>query len=542
MIKEQRVSTNKDHLLYPDFKIEKGQSLAFILNRVNPDGTLISFGQNVKIEKIIGTGFFGEVIFPEDKDFVIKTTTPSSPTKKLLRSANWQLEQFPSQINEDAAILDHLGTHLMHLALKKFSKGKLYSPESLGYTLLPNGYAQVLEKVSGRGPSFFGTYHEYVIFKENQKRAGELLYSLGFEQGSQIDADNPLGLPNFWFDKANKRWVVMDTLAAFQLKPTMGLVAFKFHKKAQERFYPDDPHAVPYNTVHTEILMDQMSKNKDLFTDEEYEEMISSIVIYREIKGRFDRTFANEKDFKDATKTAILAGKEIFEKLTVGIGKGVVSKVAKIKPLLKGDVTEFQKNLLLFGVRKAAEKGHISQEQLEELQANFQNKNLADLKGPATKATALATGYWGLSRMVNMAELGVYANLGYDVSIQGIGDLTKIMGYAPELMPYILAARIVGGAVRFPFTKISETVTGSDLKVASRVSWIPIIGDSLAVFGQFGADIGRDGALINHYNIRHLVSRISALHPLGGEGTDHEAWLMRYLGRWMENLVKDNKT
>ncbi len=535
--------SNKPQRLKQEYKV--GEPLVFFLQQLRPDGTVDVQPQHVTINDIKGGGFFGRVLFPKDKDYVIKTTTPESHLKEFLRYANWGLKEFPSRVSEDAAQLDYLSVNLMHDTLSVFSKGKFSTPGSLGYAELPNGYAQLIEKVSGRGPRFDCGENEYARFKVDQAELAELLYESGFEQGAQVSQDNPLGFPNYWWNDDLNQGIAMDNLAAFRLKPTLGFVKFGFHQDAKDRFYPDNPRGVPYNRVHTALLRQKMEKFKDRFNESQYNRILGNISLYEEKQLEFETKFKPEWAIGNAAKAAALGAGETAYNTGKSLGSKAVNTVGGSVFLL------FQKNkeLVLKGPRKGFEAGLVSEEEFRTLENALDQHDQKGWKfSPKAKVAALTGLYWTMSRGVNAAELYTYSTLGLPLNTENLSSLAFIEDWEKfaQVAALALAFRVGSGIARYPATLALGHITGMDLRAAARVAAAPLIGDNIAWAAQLNVDNMGKNNLVAHYAVRELISGISKIpwfslrkkeFTFGGWGTDREAELMQTWGKKIERWI-----
>ncbi|MBI4100362.1 hypothetical protein HY439_01340 [Candidatus Microgenomates bacterium] len=208
-----------------------GDEIKFSLQTLQSDGSLRSCDQRIVIRDVRGGGFFGRVIIPEDGGYVIKTSCPDS-WHHLWREVNWDFKPFPARVFEIDAQLEHLSTRLIHQVLPRLSGGKFRSPDSFGYTDLPNGFAQVVEKMEGRGPRFDLPKNEFLEFRQAQEELTDLALRLGLEQAGQIHPENPFGMANLWKEKDGHGFIWLDTIPAIPhngwIKP---FFHFKFHKK-----------------------------------------------------------------------------------------------------------------------------------------------------------------------------------------------------------------------------------------------------------------------------------------------------------------------
>lgn len=493
-----------------------GDELTFTIETLQPDGVLNTRTQRVTIADVFGGGFFGRVLIPEGQDFVIKTSLPD-PWHHLWRLANWDLKPFPAQENEVDAQLEHLSTRLIHQVLPVLSGGKFSSPDSLGYAKLPTGYAQVLEKVNGRGPRFDLVENEFLQFRQAQKELTQLALRLGLEQAGQVHPDNPFGMANLWKDDKTGTWIWLDTTPAI---PHQGWVKpffyFGFHKKIRHWFWQKE---TTFNRVHTGYFLTTLAKNKELFSSQEYEEIKSMLTLYENLWQ--EKTTSQKREIGPALRAFTHATKEFIPQL----GKGVIGK-SLLEPLRVTFDRKFRKRLALEGLHLAKKYGLITAEELEEGlnsmdEARLTNKERNTLIG----IQAYYGVVWGL---IKMLELSGYA--------KAISDSNKeLAGLA------FLAGLVVPPVLRSAGTMTAEAITKINLKIATLISLIPALGNYYPVPHQISLMTGGRSAALWHYTVRKIIAKLSKINPAGGWGTQFEAQLWEKLGKPLERLGTNNR-
>ena len=528
------------------------EHLGLIIRTLTPDGEVVTRNEHITVGKRLEGGFFGQVIFPEDKDYVIKTTEPKDPLRKFLRYANWDFRKFPSQVCEDAVKLDYLSVNLKHDTLPTFSRGLYSTPGCLGYTEIGSNYALLLERVNGRGPRFHTNVPEYGIFKGDQLAASETLYNAGFMEGAQIDPENPLGLANFWWDLSEddvRKGIVMDNLAAFRMRKTLGVIGFGFHRKVQSRFKLPNEKDVHYNQVDVSRLRQRMELYKKDFIPEEFDRISQNIDLYESLRAQFDTSYKPELAIGESLGAFTEASGEIAKKLVVGGGKKIVEKaVSLVHP-------ESQREAVLSGVTKAHAHNLITDEELQGVEESL-DKSIDGrvITTPGGKLAMLSLSYFLLSRGVNLAEIAAYSQLGLDGAKLMSLDYYQNMAFVDDYEKFLQVAAIglgmrLGSAIflRYPLTWGIGKKFQVDLTEAKKVCWIPIVGDNLAPIVQFQEDTKNTGSLVGHYAIREKIAAASKFvvwdreknePTMGGWGTDTEAKLLEKWGPTIEKIVQ----
>lgn len=520
-----------------------GQSLAFTLHTLNPDGSVCLTDKHVEIDTVRGGGFFGRVLIPRDEEFVIKTSVPD-PWHDFWRRANWGLRNFPSQVSETQAKLDYLATNLIADALPIITDGRFYAPHSFGYIRLPNGYAQVIERVHGRGPRFDTADNEYEKFRQTQPILTSTGLNLGLEHTAQIHTDNPFGMANLWKDPENEKWIWLDTLPAI---PHTGwvwpLFYFRFHKDVRDWFYPKT-NEITFNRVHSDTFLEEIQRNKGLFDRYVHQQVLDNLNLYQQLWEERQLQGKTPRNFRALGLAALESGKVIPETI-LGIGRTLKTTVraifdANLRRILVND-------LVLAGTKKALEEGVISKEEFQEARLAVEDPNP---RTNSKRTLPVLTGVYGYYQgsslfLLKPSELASYAYLfGSDLADRLVElDLTPLLSQenvSEKLAIFgstFLAFRVIGGLNTYIGTKVLGRLSGMDLDTAAKISIIPIIGSHLAIPAQIGVTATRESELIWHYSVRNLVAKASSIFPPGGWGTQYEGILWRWLGKHLEKLA-----
>lgn len=514
---------------------KRGQELDFEFKSIDPSGQFCARPMSLEVDRVVGTGFFGSVILPKDKGVVLKMPTPKSRFKEALRYANHGMHEFPDRVFELAAAVNYLNAEIIHRVIPVVSDGVFYTPKPLGYTHLDGGYTQVLEEVSGRGPKYDRNgVGDLPGFKEKQKELKELEYRFGIEQGAQVADDNPAGLPNLWWDEVNNRYIQVDIHPAFLLKPTLGVIRFGFHEDARRRFYPsgEDSGKVPFNRIHTNILRAELLKERGKFSASDYADLLGYLKIYDELRQQYDSECKTPLALKEATKTAVLGAVEVAKSPILGVSSKIQMAYDSIRI---GGLRQLQRGIIYSGVGAAHNNNQISDLEYNKILVESSDSKVTQA---VAKSGVLALGYEAVGAGIKVFEYGAYAQIGISLAIESAEDLFNLLQFFPDVAPIFLGARFAGSAVRPTLTLLAGAVTGIDMKRAAKISAIPYVGDKVAPLAQFRQDMGHASEEIVHYSLRNLSAKVSSLHPLGGWGTDQEAWVWQHGGKWLERLVR----
>lgn len=519
-----------------------GQTLAFTQHFLNPNGKVNSGEREIKIAAIKGGGFFGRVLIPDGEEFVIKTSVPD-PWHDLWRRVNWGFRDFPSQVDETQAKLDQLASNLIADTLPIVTDGKFIAPHSLGYTKLPNGYAQVIERMYGRPPKYDVLPNEFTEFRQAQKELREIGFELGLEQAAQIHEDNPFGMANLWKDPENNRWIWLDTLPAI---PHKGLVwpffNFRFHKDVRNWFYPNQPDTpVTFNRIHLDRLMSKVVDQRKRFEDQDYNDILANIETYDQLI----RVHTPDKSVNLAGTAKALA-----QSCIDGIEKLVSVPINTVDSALRVIISPaYRRSLVLDGVEKANDMGLITDKELKEANSVMDNHLENSHKSPAIMAGLYAY-YQGLGLVLKPLELFSYASL---VGVEG-AEKFKELGFAYLADPdgglekmasctlAFVSFRAAGSIIRPLTTKLVGHISGVEVGVATPLSVIPLIGDHLAVPAQIASSARGENEKIWHYTVRNLVAKASSIFPDGGWGSEREGRWWKKWGKKLESLGKTSSS
>lgn len=510
-----------------------GDNLSFLLNTVRSDGSVFSSENNVIVRNLYGGGFFGEVIFPHNEQYVIKTPLPD-PWHHLWRMVNWHFKEFPAQSDELAARLEHLSTRLIHLVIPALSNDKFMVPNSYGYTKLKTGFAQVVERMSGRGPRYDLSEDEFVSFRQAQQELLDLGTRLGLEQIGQIHPDNPYAMANLWYDDKRKNWIWLDTIPAI---PHNGWIwpafYFKFHKDVRKRM---GERQTTFNRIHTDIFRNEIEQYRDLFTQENYEQITKYLEIYDRTYISYEGQRSNRREFGSAGYAAKevvseLLTKNLFYKLIAdpNFRSEKIENIRTFKRDKQYRADYFNRHFILRGIEKAYKEGVISEKEwvdawtvIDSFQSqNSENQNLI--------ITLLGLQFYYLitSRIFNTVEVATY--------------LTAL--FSEDKLPRWAAGFFIGWVlpclVRALSTHIVGMATNSDLSVARKISALPKVGGILAPTAQALYELRKIGSKsddIWHFTIRNFIAAISAVSPSGGWNTELEGRLWKAIGARLEKL------
>ncbi|MEK7616522.1 MAG: hypothetical protein AAB414_00515 [Patescibacteria group bacterium] len=527
----------------PYKQFSPGQSLDFTLHTLNPDRSICLEEKRVELSSVKSGGFFGRVLIPEGQDFVIKTSVPD-PWHDFWRRANWGFREFPSQVSETQAKLDFLATNLIADVLPTITNDRFYAPHSLGYTKLSNGYAQVIERVNGRGPRFDTADNEYESFRQAQPVLTSTGLNLGLEHTAQIHTDNPFGMANLWFDEGNNQWIWLDTLPAIPHKGWIWpLFYFRFHKDVRHWFYPETD-AMTFNRVHSDMFLQEIQNSRYLFDENVYQQVLDSLNLYQVLWEERRHQSKTPRNFGALGLAALESGK-ILPTTILDIGRTLKTTVraifdANLRRILVND-------LVLAGTKKALEEGVISNEEYQEAKLAVEDPNPRTISKRTLPVLTGVYGYYQGSSifLLKPTELASYAYLfGSGLADRLVElDLTPLLSQenvSEKLAIFgstFLAFRVIGGLNTYIGTKVLGRLSSMDLDTAAKISVIPIIGSHLAIPAQIGVTATSGSDLIWHYSVRYLVAKISSIFPPGGWGTQYEGILWRWLGKHLEKLA-----
>lgn len=522
---------------YKQFSPE--QRLSFTLHTLNPDGSICLSDRQVEISTVKSGGFFGRVLIPKDEDFVIKTSVPD-PWHDLWRRVNWGFRDFPSQVDETQATLDYLTSNLIADVLPVVTNSKFYAPHSLGYTQLPNGYAQVIERLYGRPPRYDNNENEFEQFRHAQRELTKLGLEIGLEQVGQVyrrdHLSNPFGMANSWKDAGNGRWIWLDTLSAIPHKGWIWpFFYFRFHKEIRRWFYPSESghQGITFNRIHTDHVLKIIKRERHKFTDQAYQQVLDNLNLYQQLSTEQSGERHQNRNYGAAIVAALEIIRDQIPKPFQFIKNAIVTPFRLI----------WNPNIAaLAGVEQALKSGIISQEELDDAKSNLS----PDISAARTMAM-LYEGYgWILSKP---AEIISYAAiLGLDIERVKESNVLDLISYAANQLQdpdkvFAIGAAFVGfkayaGLVRRTGTRLIGEYYGVDTTKARFLSLIPYIGDFSAIAAQIAATSSNSGKEIWHYTVRNIVAGLSSLpiFPDGGWGSEREGrWWLKW-GRHLESL------
>lgn len=498
----------KERSVNPYREFKEGQTLDFNLITILPHCERLT-PKTIVIDKVKSGGFFGKVLIPKNEDYIIKTSLPD-PLKHLARTLYWGLRQFPTQHNETSAKLEHIATRLIHKVLPTLTNGRFYAPDSLGYTKLLTGYAQVLEKMEGRPPRFDLPENEIKLFQDSQKELTKLALELGFEHAGQIHPDNPFGLANLWFDQKRGVFVWLDTIPAMQHRGP-----FKFHREIRKEFKEDKP---TFNKIHTDRFSETLRRYRYLFSYEEYKDIEDNLELYRRLSTEDKTTKRTPSDAFNASYELMADAGDFFLHLPK---KTVSAAVSPVRVIFNKD---YRDNVTISGVKKAQEQGIIGQREMDEAIDLIKETE----KDPVRKLIMITLYgyYFTVGRTSDLIAASIVYN-GYqsDDFFMGLIKAFAFDTLYPALMRRV-GTMAIGG--------ITRTELSTAANVAS-VPWIPGSAYS-AVPAQIAISSAKKSELIWHYRVREQIANLT------GYGTQLEATVWNKVGKRLESIGKRPKT
>lgn len=507
-------------------KFHEGDELSYLNHTLQPNGTVNRQPNQDTIAKVRGGGFYGRVLLLESQPYVVKTTQPG-PSHDLLRSAAWGFRQFPSQVSERATQLDCLATNLISDVLPVVTEGQVTSPKSFGYTQLPNGYAQLIERVEGRGPKFAPT-NEYEKFRATQRYLTDVSYDLGLEQVGQVHPDNPFAMANLWYDDKRGGFVWLDTLAAFRHAPIFGIIPYKFHQDIHDKFYPNDPNKVTYNRIHADAFSDRVKGLEGRFDPADYRRVMDNLQLYQALLSQEDTQQPTPRDLGPALADL----KEVAKGIPAKVAHKVLGAIDLGRSVFDSNV---RKRLILNGLEKGVNMGYVSTEEASEARGELEayeevRKGSLRLRVAEALLAGVYVGTFIGTNSLRAAALGVSTFSEQELFIKVLTDVGILVG-----------TQLVSSGARFFGTSALGLASRVDLRAAARVSVVPVAGNFLPFSAQALVNTGSENGLIWHYAVRHYIAKLSAKHPAGGWGTQLEAELYNKFGPRIEKLaVKDD--
>ena len=350
------------------------------------------------IEGVKGGGFYGQVLLL-DNDTVLKTAQPDG-FHELLRLVNWNLEPFPPQHLKEAARLDHLAMNIIHKVVTRVTQGRITTPKSYGYTHLPGvGYAQVIERIHGRGARFDTKENENDEFRNIRHLLWALSVEAGFEHGGQVHPDNPFGKPNLR-KQDDGTFIWLDLLPAIQHTGfVLPFYYFRFHKDIRTSLAAG---SMTFNHIHTDTLIQYLRHYQKDFTQEEMKDLMTDIIVYQAthesytdeqaqslrdhtiadalVRGKINASYA-EKLYRSDKAYGIffmrMIAQPALRTIYEFIGEALPYRLAFDKKLRKDILRflrdkhfrrdKFTQHIILYGPHAAHNEGLISAQEYEEM-------------------------------------------------------------------------------------------------------------------------------------------------------------------------------
>lgn len=506
------------------------------------------------VEDIRGGGFYGKaLLFP---DLVVKTTQPDPWHlfwRRVNRLASHGSVIFPSQVSEAAAKLDFLSTKIIHKTIPHLTKGLVTSPDSLGFTELESlGYAQVLERMHGRGARFDVALEENTRFKNVRHMIWNLGVALGLEHSAQVHPKNPFGKPNLWTTDG-ERFIWLDTLPAI---PHTGFVFpffyFDFHKDVNQKIGMGHPtfnriHTDRFrSTIHTEPKLIPTSTLDELdhylcqydhaweIMTQESNDDRKSLINFAIKNGVISQNEGERISNSDVeycafiTKMVVSPAINAFIEFTQNtpIGKTFYDERFRRNTIRYITNPQFRrdalvKNGVLKGIEHAYQLGLISEEEYEEswniLRTNIHGDRLTNTY------LFLQSYYLITGALINSISIPIVAS-----SIIAENPMARLsLGLFIDL--------VIPSVVRAASTATIGLITHQDLSAATIASSIPKLGSYIGVPADIAHKFGKESELIWHYTKRELIASLSkVLRPWGGWNSDLEAilWERLRMEKW----------
>ena len=509
-----------------------GQNLNFTLHTINPDGSVCSSDRQVKSIDVRGGGFYGEVLI--DEYLVGKTTVPNS-WHDLWRRINWDYRNFPSQVSETQAQLDSVSTNLIADVLPVVTDWRFIAPHSFGYTRLPHGYAQIVEKMFGRPPRYDVADDEFSQFHQAQTELRQIGLNLGLEHAAQIHERNPFGMANLWKDPENNRWIWLDTLPAIPHKGWIWpFFYFRFHKDVRNWFYPPEsgPQQITFNRIHTDKFREYIAGERHKFPDQVYQQVMQNLNLYDELWQRKESQPLPSRNLRGAGIAAADVVRELLPKPLQAVKKAVVEPIRLIlNPNLAA----------LSGIENAFKHGVLTEEEFKQAKSS--------LSPDISAARTIAIFHEIYSLLAKPGSLLAYAAvLGVDVervkesnpleliayALNQLQDSEKAMGVGAVCLGFMA----YGSLFRRSGVRVIGQLHGADTTKARLLSMIPFVGDYSAIVTQVAQSSVNSKEAIWHYFLRNLVAKTSSIFPDGGWGTEREGrlWI------WGKKRYEESKT
>lgn len=519
------------------YEYKPGDTLALTIVSRTPTG-ITEHDDEIVLEKVCPGGFFGTALFPCDRDYIIKTSMPSY-FRFFLRAQNWEHRPFPPQHSELAAQRTVIASQLIARILPIATRGKCKAPMVYGYSKLPDGFGYVIEKVSGRGPVFTNGNADYMQFKQMQQELTNVAFALGLEHVGQIHPDNPFGLPNIWWSDETNTFIWLDTIPAIpHRKRVWPGIHYRFHDSIKQEFQKE----ITFDTIHTDRFKAYIADHKDLFTNDEYEDLLSTVSLYEQVLESEQQALCETVDKKPAYVALARAGKKAVthsKAVKVITDSEYRRTTAQNMGLFitNGEYRIRTVNQVLFrGAIKARERGYIDDTEWDKIEALLGSKTLAALVIYYRSAGALADAVLtasGAYLVVNALKTSINTNGElFDISnfLQQTEHISKEELFATMLLwtflpPILRVIGIVGTEV-LTHTKLNEA------KKFASIPLIPFVG-YYALLRQYAGD----SPISAHYFLRNILVTFSRLSPSGGWGSDLEAKLWAKFGRKIERFL-----
>lgn len=517
-----------------------------------------------RVESVREGGFYGQALVLDSLaarhgDYVIKTTEPKNATVRGGRMINWNLAPFPPQYLESAAQLDHLSTRIINRVMPEVTKGFVTSPDSYGYADMGNlGYAQVLERMHGRGAKFNTNEKENAKLRKYRKLIWNLGVDMGIESAAQVHwedrkLNNPFGKPNIWLaEDGGAIW--LDTLPAIQHKewvwpyywPLTNVFHFPFHRNVREKFDTEGP---TFNRLHSDKFRAYLNENPiSRPVREELEYYLRTYDrVWKTYQGQIVR---DTKDLiiEDALKRGQITKSRAASLKKSNIEYGIFFTKRFIEPLysaLAGSIkdtiparlisdNDFQADIMKFfrdpgfrrkrifenTVLKGMEEAYlldlVSKKELDEAWDMVSHP-----MATPTESRKLMTTYIFLQSYYVVTGQLINA-----VSIPTILSFPLAENPSARLATGLFIDIVVPPVVRAASTAMVAAATNQNLNTAIKVSAIPKAGGNLAIPADLAKRLGNRSEKIWHYTKRLIVASLSkTLRKWGGWNTDHEAEL-----------------
>lgn len=528
-------------------ELRPGDYLAFQGKSV-PEFQESSYGGT--IEDIRGGGFYGRAIVFHD--FVVKTTQPDSwhlLWRRLNRIQSHGSVVFPPQESEHAAKLDHLSANIIHKLVPHATGGIVISPESYGYTIIDQlGFAQIMERLQGRGARFNAVVDENARFGAVRKKIWELGVAAGIEHAAQVHPNNPFGKPNLWTIDGD-RFVWLDTLPAISHTGfVLPAFYFNFHNDVRRKIGNDE---LTFNRIHTDKLRVFIERNTQVIPDVIVQELFGHLHLYDEIWEMYKDELRDERQvfIGSALKNKIISVEhairlsssdlEYYAFLTKMVVEPAVNafiEFVESTPFsrvfrdqqFRQDIVRFihepqfraekiMENIALKGVKDAYLHGLISEYEYRQAWDILQSKSRNNNKLAATYLF-LQTHYLVTGAIINSISIPVMAS-----AIFAEDPLARLsLG--------LFIDWVVPSIVRASSTLVVALATQQNLTAAIVASSVPKAGSYIAIPADVAHRFGKQSEQIWHYTKRGIVASFSSiLRPWGGWNSDLEERLWETL-------------